>query len=202
MGITVPAIGSPSWGGPLNTVLGDLAQSGFNAPDMGYKVWTHDSEHAGSNGTALTSGTVRWVRLPRLTRAESLTGLGFVIGAAAVTPTAGQCFVGLYTLAGARVAVSGDVGALMTGTGLVRFPFTGVYAAAATDFVAALLFNGTTGPALGGSYAGGISSVVNGDLTLFNLRVANGPTAQTSLPANISSGALTGIGAGTFAGAY
>lgn len=201
MGITVPAIGSASWGGPLNTVLGDLAQSGFNPPDLGYKVWTHDPEHSGSNGTALTSGTVRWVRLPRLTRAESLTGLGFVLGAAGVTPAAG-CFVGLYTLAGVRVAVSADVGAQMTGTGLIRFPFTGVYAAAATDFVASFLWNGTTGPQLGGSYAGGISSVVNGDLTLFNLRVANGPTAQTSLPANISSAALSGIGAGTFAGAY
>lgn len=202
MGITVPAIGSAAWGGPLNNIMGDLAQSGFNPVDLGYKAWTHDPEHSGSNGTALTSGTVRWVRLPRLTRAESLTGLGFVLGAAAVTPTAGQCFVALYTLAGSRVAVSGDVGAQMTGTGLIRFPFTGVYAAAATDFVACLLFNGTTGPQLGGSYAGGISSVVNSDLTLFNLRVANGPTAQTSMPASISSAALTGVGAGTFAGAY
>lgn len=202
MGITVPVVGSTGWGPVLNTALGDLAQSGFNPPDLGYKAWTFDPEHAGSNGTALTSGTVRWVRLPRLTRAESLTGLGFVIGAAAVTPTAGQCFVALYTLAGTRVAVSGDVGASMTTTGLVKFPFTGVYAAAATDHVACLLFNGATGPQLGGSYAGGASSVVNGDLTGFNLRVANGPAVQTSMPASIASGALTGIGAGTFAGAY
>lgn len=202
MGITVPVIGSSSWGTPLNTALGDLAQSGFNPPDLGYKAWTHDPEHAGSNGTALTSGTVRWVRLPHFTRAETLTGLGFVIGAAAVTPTTGQCFVALYTLAGTRVAVSADVGSSMTSTGLIKFPFTGAYAAAIGDYVACLLFNGTTGPQLGGSYAGGLSSVVNGDLTGFNLRVANGPTAQTSMPASISSGALSAIGAGTFAGAY
>jgi hypothetical protein len=202
MGITVPVIGSTPWGTTLNNNLGDLAQSGFNPPDLGYKAWTFDPEHAGSNGTALTSGTVRWVRLPRFTRAESITGLGFVLGAAAVGPAAGQCFVALYTLAGVRVAVSGDVGASMVATGLIKFPFTGVYAAAAGDYVATLLFNGGTGPSLGGSYAGGANSVVNGDLTLFSLRVANGPTLQTSMPASILSASLSGVGAGTFAGAY
>jgi len=206
MGITLPTVGQSAWATPLNLALADLAHSGINARDLGYKMVNYMPGAASVlTAGALASGTVRTVKMPRLTQAETITGAGFIIGTAASGATAGQCFVGLYSVSGTtgtRVALSADISGSLGSTGLIKYPFTAPYAATPGDYVVAMLFNGTTGPQLGAQSAGGISSIVNGDLTAGFLLVANNPTAQTSLPASIDLTTRTGVGAYTFGGLY
>ncbi|HEY5989811.1 MAG TPA: hypothetical protein VIV12_26025 [Streptosporangiaceae bacterium] len=207
MGITLPTIGQSAWGGPLNLAVADVAHTGFNPRDLGYKLWNYDpGDVSTASPGALTSGQVRTIKLPRLTQADTLTGLGFVIGTIATTPTAGQCFVGLYTISGTtatRVAVSADISGNLATTGLIKYPFTGTYSAAlGAEMLAAILVNAATPPQLGAKSGVGISSIHNGDLVAASLRVANGPSTQTSLPASIDMTTRAGAAAYTCAAAY
>lgn len=107
---------------------------------------------------------------------------------AAVTPTAGQCFVALFDQqTGAQVAISGDIGSLLTSTGNRQMDLTAptrVYRPGERLY-AALLFNGTTPPILGKT--GTISTVLSG--TPRRWGYVSG--AATAMPATISPGSLT-----------
>lgn len=201
MAVTTPVIGQTSWGDEANLAFSTLAHSGWNPNDLGMDVWTHDPLHVVvSTGTGLVSGTVRMVRLPRLAQAETISSVWVHCGIAGVTLTAGQCFLGLYNLAGTRLAVSASIEASFLATGVKQIALTVPYAASlGDDLLVAALFNGTTPPGLSASTT--FSGVVNANLSTANARVADGPTAQTSLPASITMGTRTASAVGVWAAA-
>ena len=95
------------------------------------------------------SGTVRMIRLPRLAQAETISSVWVHCGTVGVILTAGQCFLGLYNLAGTRLAVSASIEASFLTTGIKQISLTVPYAASAgDDLLVAALFNGTTPPGL------------------------------------------------------
>lgn len=201
MAVTTPVIGQTSWGDEANLAFSTLAQSGWNPNDLGMDVWTHDPLHVVvSTGTGLVSGTVRMVRLPRLAQAETISSVWVHCGIVGVTLTAGQCFLGLYNLAGTRLAVSASIEASFLATGIKQIALTVPYAASAgDDLLVAALFNGTTPPGLSASTT--FSGVVNATLSTANARVADGPAGQTSLPASITMGTRTASAVGVWAAA-
>lgn len=203
MGITLPTIGQSAWGGPLNDAISPLAHGEVTPDDSGYQSWNYDHIQIGAlGGNLLTSGTIKTCKLQRFAKTLTLTGLGFCIGAAAVTPTAGQCFVALYNSAGTRVAVSADISGNLATVGLIKYPFTASYVAVAGDYIAAILVNAATPPSLGCSASVGNTSVANSDLTTTTARFANGPTTQTSMPTSITLASRTLSQVPNWVGAY
>lgn len=201
MAVTTPVIGQTSWGDEANLAFSTLAQSGWNPNDLGMDVWTHDPLHiVVTSGTGLTSGTVRMIRLPRLAQAETISSVWVHCGIVGVTLTAGQNFLGLYNLAGTRLAVSASIEASFLATGIKQIALTVPYAAAAgEDLLVAALFNGTTPPGL--SAATSLAGATNALLSTANSRVADGPAGQTSLPASITMGTRTPSAVGAWAAA-
>lgn len=192
MPITVPTVGQTTWGAPLNAAVASLGQSGFDPVDLGYKVWNFPNYQTSLvTGTALTSGTVVMMRMPRLVQAESLTKVAVHCGIVASGLTAGQCFGSIYNLAGTRLAVSADLSGSFTSIGVHEVLMTStVNAAAGDDLVAALLFNGTTPPGIS-CCSSTSTTAANGLLSNATALFANGPTAQTSMPASITMSGRT-----------
>ncbi|MFD4814739.1 hypothetical protein, partial [Streptomyces sp. NPDC058418] len=67
MSVTLPVIGTPSWGSPLNAALSTLAHGSFDANDHGLLTWNYDVVQI-SSSAAPTSGQVRLIKLPFLTQ--------------------------------------------------------------------------------------------------------------------------------------
>jgi hypothetical protein len=199
--VTLPTIGQSAWGGPLNDVLESFAHGGFTPPDVGFLAWNYDPMHV-RIAEVLTSGTVRMVRLPPLAEGRTITSLWFHLNVAAVTPTAGQCFAGLYNLAGTRLGVSADISGSLATTGLVQYNLTAPVAVGAGDYYAALLVNAATPPQMSGSANSPTTGVTptNAGLPTASARVTNGPAAQTSLPASITMGSRTQMAISMWAG--
>lgn len=203
MTITLPTVGQTTWGAPLNTAIAAIAHSIPPVNDLSYLSQNYDPA-AISTAAAPTSGTIHHARLPQFLTATTLTGLVFSINAAAVTPTAGQCFVALYDQAtGSRVAVSADISGSLATTGLRQYAFTGTYAAAVgANLIATILQNAATPATLGVQSATGIPAIPNGGLVAATGRWATGPAAQTSMPASITLSTRTLIASTIWAAAY
>lgn len=191
MGVVLPTIGLVNWGDDLNNVLEDFQDTGIIANDAAFLAWSYPSFHI-STTHATVSGTVKMARLPRFAQAKSVSSVWFHIGAAAVTPTAGQCFAALYNTSGTRVAVSADISGSLATPGLTGFTLTAPYAAAlGSDLYAALLQNAATPATLGSCSSQGSNSAANGGLTAATAFFTDGPTAQTSMPASVTMASRT-----------
>lgn len=205
MGVEVPAIGSSSWGQPLNDALTTMSRGLIDPEDLSYTAWNFPPLHiASTNPGALTSGTVRTIRLPKFPESRTITGVAVAIGTVAAGLTAGQCFAGLYNSSGVRLGVTADLSAdaQLTTQGLARFNLTAPVVVPSGDYVVGILINAATPPHLAASQGTGISAFVNGNVPTSIAFVANGPAAQTTLPANITMGSRTPTGASSWAGAY
>lgn len=202
MGVEVPAIGSPAWGQPLNNALTTLANGSWDPEDMGFLQWAYDPVVINQlTGVNPASGTVRMVRMPRLPEPATVNAVSFFIGSAAITPTAGQCFAGVYNSSGLRLGQSADISGQLGSAGMINFALTGPVVLPAGDYFAAILMNASGVPSLGISNGGALhAAVVNGGLPASIARVTDGPTAQTSLPLNIAMASRTLITHGTWAG--
>jgi hypothetical protein len=206
MGVEVPTIGQTAWGQPLNDALTTMSAGLIDPEDLSYNSWTYPPMHIASiNPGAMTSGTVRMMRLPKFSQQRTVTGVAVAIGTVGSGLTAGQCFAGLYNSSGVRLGVSADIsgtGALTT-QGLSRINLTAPVVCPVGDYVVALLVNGTTPPHLAACQSLGVSSFINGNLPTSIAFVATGPAAQTSLPANIDmGGARTPAGIPSWAGTF
>lgn len=202
MGVEVPTIGQSAWGQPLNTALSTMANGLWNPEDMGLVQWAYDPALInGLTGTNPASGTVRMVRMPRLPEPQTVNSVSFFIGSAAVAPTAGQCFAGVYNSSGVRLGQSADISGQLGVSGMVNFALTAPLVLPAGDYFATILMNASGVPSLGVSNSPGLhANSVNGNLTASIARVTDGPTAQTTLPANITMGSRTLSTHGTWAG--
>jgi hypothetical protein len=190
MGIVLPVIGQTSWGDEANACYEQLQDGGLIANDGGFLSWNYAPFQISSAQTQ-TSGTVVMAKLPRFTQAKTVNSVWFAITAAAVTPTAGQCFAALVRSDGVRMGVSADISGQLATVGLIGFNMTAPIATAAnTDYYAAILQNAAT-PATLGCCSAIDSAIINATLTAATALFTNGPTAQTSIPASITMASRT-----------
>lgn len=192
MGITLPVIGQTSWGDENNACFEQLQDGGLIPNDAGFLSWNSSPQRIVGASGAVVSGTVKMARLPKFTQAKSVTSVCFHIAAAAITPTAGQCFAGIYRMDGTRVAVTADISGSLGVTGIITYALSGgPVALAAGEYYAALLQNAATPATLGQLSSLGVASVLNAGLTAATAFHTDGPTAQTSLPASVTMASRT-----------
>lgn len=201
MGITLPTAGQSAWATPLNAALEDLQDAGPVANDAAFLSWNYAPFNIIGASSAITSGTVVMARLPRFTQDKSVASVHFHVAAAAVTPTAGQCFAGLYNAAGTRMGVSADIGSSLTSTGLKAVTLSAPAACPVGDYWVAVLQNAATPATLGVCSSQGVADVMNAGLTAATAFFTDGPTAQTSLPASVTMASRTVSARAVWAGA-
>lgn len=194
MTLNLPAHGATLWDTPVNAAFNTLASTGFAPNEHGWLNWTYCPSLA-QNTDGLISGTVRMIKLPNLPLAYTITSIKYFVGVAATTPTAGQCFAGIYDSSGNRLAVTADISASLSTTGLKTFTLTAPLAVSVNQPIwGAILVNAAVAPS--GATAvvqAGREPLINGDLTIAQSLYTSGPAAQTSLPASIAMGARTQI---------
>lgn len=174
--------------------VGSVARAVLGTNDvpssLNYTAWT-DSPRKYTADQLAISGTVYLAAID-LPAAANLTAIVWHVAAVGVTPTAGQCWVGLYDSAGVRRAAVG-VDADITSTGRKVSPIS--YAAPAGRYYAAFVFNAGTSPQLPRLAAGAArATLINGGLTGAALLYATNGTG-TALPATVTlSASVAGIG--------
>jgi hypothetical protein len=137
------------------------------------------------NTQLLTNGTVYLTGL-FIPRAVSVTKIYWWITSVAVTPTAGQSEVGLYSSAGTKLA-SANVDADLTSTGLKTTTISSQSLTAGSFVWVGAVYNAATAPTVArGPSVTGIGTVGNLGLTAATYRFATNGTAQTSLPSSIT----------------
>ncbi|MFE9865860.1 glycosyl hydrolase family 28-related protein [Streptomyces sp. NPDC005506] len=160
--------------------------------DMGYKAWVCDPATVAGGGTALTNGTVylSGVYVRRTTTVSQVT----VATANVVTPTAAQCWLGLYNSSGTlltSVDVSGTIGA----QGPHQYSLSSQTLAPGFYYVG---FLSTSSPAIqlmSGITTGATKSIMNGNIaTPAQLRFAVNATSQTTLPSSLTLSSNTATG--------
>jgi len=170
----------------------DATQAAAVLPsDQGLKSWSFDPAIP-TNSSALPAGVVQLVRL-QVRAATTISSVLYGVASAATSATSGQCFVGLYTSAGALLSGSADQASAWGSTGLKTTALTTPQAVAPGWYWVAFLFNGATGPAIY-RQQGGLLAMANAGLTSSTARFGSYGTAQTALPSPItpSSVSLTG----------
>jgi hypothetical protein len=202
MAITLPVHGSASWDVPLNAALSKLAQTHVMPDDMGFKTWNFLPANAiAYTSTQPTAGTVVMMRMPRITQAETITGTALYRAVVASGLTG--AYTGLYNSSGTQLAVSANDSANWAALGIRQTPFTAPYAASAgVDLFVAMLFVGTTPPGVAAAQIVNNQSNLNGLNGVSTAHWANGPTAQTVLPASITMGSRTAGLTGHWCGLY
>jgi hypothetical protein len=199
MGIVLPVIGQTSWGDEANACFEGLQDGGLVPSDAGFLSWNYSSQHI-STTHAQTSGTVVMARLPRFTQSKTVNQIWMHVGAAAVTPTAGQCFAAIVRIDGTRMGVSADISGQLATPGLTGWNLTAGAVCAAGDYYVTLLQNAATPATLGSCSSQGSASAANAGLTAATAFHTTGPTAQTSIPASITMASRTLSGNPLWAG--
>lgn len=154
----------------------------------GLIAWSTDPTNV-SAGSTMTLGTVYLVGV-YVNRSVNATTIYWGFTSTAVgSPTAGQCFVGLYNSSGTRL-VTAAVESVAGTTGLNS---TTISSTALTPglYWVGLVFNGSSA---GTHYRAGslTSSVFNIGVTAANFQFATNGTTQTSLPSSITPSSNTG----------
>lgn len=168
-----------------------IARGGSNPGDQGFIAWNYDSEVAVSTNI-LTSGTV-YVHKVWLPAGLTINNLGFTITTAGSGLTASQNFIGLYTAAGSRVAVSADQSGNWTSTGFKSTAMVAGYLVPTSGYYfIGILAVGTTPPTVASS--NGLQTTFNANVTGATLRHAVAATSQTSLPTSITMSGNTSTG--------
>jgi hypothetical protein len=150
---------------------------------------------ASSNG-ALTSGRIYFAKVT-LYDAATITGVRTAVSAAGSSLTSGSNLIGLYDLAGNKLATTADLTSgspSFASTGNSDFPFTTPYSAATGDYLISVLSVGSTGVGLARQ---GISNTApyahNLGTTGVNSRFSSfTTTSQTSLPSTLNPANING----------
>lgn len=188
MGIVVPTIGQAAWGQPLNDALSGLQDGGLSPSDAGFLSWNYSPQHISTVTSSVTSGTVKMMRLPRFTQPKTVTSVWACVVAAAVTPTAGQCFAALFNMAGTRMAVSADISGQLSASGgtMVGWAMTAPVVCPVGDYYTAILQNAATPATFGHCSGVTYTDALNAGLPAATAFHTDGPTAQTSMPASVT----------------
>ncbi|QIQ62916.1 hypothetical protein SEA_MOAB_31 [Streptomyces phage Moab] len=150
--------------------------------------WSTDPTNVQA-GTTMTLGTVYLVGI-YVNRSVNATTIYWGFTTTAVSsPTAGQCFVGLYNSSGTRLATA----AVESVAGTTGLNATTISSTALTPglYWVGLVFNGSSA---GTHYRAGslTSSVLNIGVSAAGYQFATNGTSQTSLPATITPSSNTG----------
>jgi hypothetical protein len=169
------------------TALESAVRGDPRPADHGFTAWSYDPVIP-ANSSVLTNGTVYLIKM-KIDVAVTVANIYWHLAALAVTPTAAQNTIGLYSSAGTLLA-STDVTAILTGTtGLKTTAITGQALTAGTFVWVGMVFNAATAPALArGSGLANVGQVYNAGLSAANYRFAVNGTSQTALPASITPG--------------
>lgn len=166
----------------VSTMAGIRLPVGEHGPqDHGYETWSGNPFY-GNSGSAITNGTIYLQRL-MVRRTFTPTRLSLSVTSAAVTPTAGQSEVGIYSQTGTRLAAT-NVDVALTGTGTVDVTVAPGQLTAGTFVWAAIVGNAAT-PAQILRFSGFASSPSAGLITSQLRSCVNG-TGATSLPAALT----------------
>lgn len=188
--------GSPG-SGPLAAPWDHGHPRTYWAPeDHGLITWTVDPATCASGTILAAAGTVNVARV-HVPVAASATNIELFATAAGASLTAGECFAGLYTSAGALVASTADQSTNWASSGAKTMPLLGgPYNLLPGDYLIGWFANGTTLP----TFLRGVSqSAANYKLTAGSARFATAATGQTTaMPASL--GTLSGSSNGWFAG--
>lgn len=174
----------PLAGGKLT---GPLATSGnaFGSPqpiNANLKAWTFDPASVANTAVA----TSQTLFLSAIYPAETFTSttLYWHVSSVAVTPTAGQNFVGIYNSSGTLLASAGvDSDVLSTGTKATALAAS---LTAGSLYWVAFVFVAATAPQMprpAGTSITGIGTLMNVGVTASTARFATNGTTRTSLPA-------------------
>ncbi|MFD9632830.1 hypothetical protein [Streptomyces violascens] len=175
----------------LNAPRGDVLPT-----DQGLAEWNYDPAAANATGTTLTNGSVFLQRI-QVRAPMKITNVWVHLTNAAVTPTASQSAVGLYSAAGTLLSGSGDTGSTLSGTpGAVSLALSSPQNVGAGFYWVALLGNASTAAKLTASVNGAANGNVG--LSAAGFRFCVNGTSQTSLPASITPSSNTATGAQTF----
>jgi hypothetical protein len=178
-----------SW--QLNAPRGDVLPT-----DQGLAEWNYDPAAANATGTTLTNGTVFLQRI-QVRAPMKISNVWVHLTNAAITPTAGQSAVGLYSSAGTLLSGSGDTGSTLSGAaGAVSMALTTPQNVGAGFYWVALLGNAATAAKLTASVNGAANANVG--LSAAGFRFCVNGTSATSLPATVTASSNTATGAQTF----
>jgi hypothetical protein len=153
-------------------------------------AWTMDPALA-TGTSALTNGTVYLARLP-IRSATTISTVWWCQTTGPVTPTAGQCYAGIYSTAGALLSSAAIESKTTNGLQSVAL---GSPQAVSVGYVwAAFVWNAATAPTV--MRGGGQNSAANNlNLAAAALRFAVNGTTQTTLSAPITPASNTQTGA-------
>lgn len=170
-----------------------VAPAQYFPADHNLAGWAYDPQST-INSASMVNGTLYLIAVPVRTAAVIST-LYVQVGTAAVTPTAGQNALGLYSSTGTLLS-SAVSDTILTGTG----PRSGTLAApqsVSAGFVwVGVLGNAATPAALGRNI--GNAALANLGLTLATNRFCVNGTGLTTLPGTITPASNTQTGAVTF----
>lgn len=165
----------------------------FNTPlpgDHDLVAWSYDPAHC-VNSSVVTGGNV-YLLAVYLRRPAQISKVWLPITVAAVTPTSGQNFAGVYNSAGKLAGVSADISGLITTGGLYGVSLVAPFAAAAGMYWTAFVFNAATPPTIPRGAGISFANVfINANLPVNKARYAINGTGQTSLPSSIDPNANT-----------
>lgn len=176
-GLTVAGINGAPPSGPL-------------PGDHNLIAWVEDPAIA-STSSSLVNGTLYLTSI-YLRAAATISKVWWINTTAAVTPTAGQNFVGLYSSAGNLLSSAG-IDSIVNVNGSQSASLAAVQPVAAGHYWVAILVNAGTPPAMA-RLAGASASANNINLTAATYRFAANGTGQTTLPSSITPGSNTTTG--------
>lgn len=157
--------------------------------DQGLLAWAFDPLFT-TTSTTITNGTVYLAGI-KMRTAGTISKVYFIVNTAAVTPTAGQNFVGLYNSSGTLLNSTAIDNNLTTGLHAVTL--SAAQAVTAGSYWIGLVANAATPPAISRAGAGQLTAL-NVNLTASTYRFATNGTSKTSLAAiTPSSNSTTGV---------
>lgn len=172
----------------ITAAISAAAAGGWTPGNHGLISWSMDPALC-SGATAPTSGQVILVRL-HISAATTINNIVAVVATAGTALTAGQCFAGLYSAAGAKLGETADQSSAWATTGVKTMPLTSPVAVQAGDYYVALLAVGTTPPAWArGSVIGALANI-GITATTSRFGVATG-SSVTALPSSLTVGATS-----------
>lgn len=166
-----------------------------NAPfpsDHAYIAWVYDPVFTSGSGTVNSSGLYLSAMYIRAT--TTISNIVIYIFTAGATLTTGENFVGLYNQSGVLLSGSADQTTTFTGTGAKTIPLTTPQTVGPGLYWAAVLANGTTGPALARANTN-ITAMMDIGLGANAYRFGLLAGAGTTLPASFTPSSLTIPGA-------
>lgn len=160
-------------------------------------AWTYDPV-IGVNSSTVTNG-VLFLSAVYPTRNATVTKLYTQVVTAAITPVAGQNFIGLYSSAGVLLT-SANIDTPIASTGLLTATVTAAAVTAGSMYWVGILANAATAPLLArGQSLNGADTTANVGLSAATYRFAQNGSARTALPSPLVPASNT---LNTFAGPW